>query len=145
MKRIINSQESLQNTLGEVRSVYKEHGYAEVSITHDKSRSNPQNDISFAWYEQLARENREYDVNGWRSFCKLHFGVPILRSEDAEFRQFYDNAIRERFTYEDKIKMMSYLPVTSLMKVKQFSAYLEAMQEYFMGKYGIKLEFPEEN
>jgi len=144
MKLIINSQESLQNALGTLRSEYLSRRYIEVSIK-DKERSIDQNSISFAWYEQLARENREYDVNGWRSFCKLHFGVPILRSEDAEFRHFYDNAIRERFTYEDKIKMMSYLPVTSLMKVKQFSAYLEAMQEYFMGKYGIKLEFPEEN
>ena len=105
------------------------------------SRSLDQNAISHAWYQQLARELRQDDAIGWKSFCKLHFGVQILRAEDDDFRAFYDLAIKSSLNYEAKLSAMRFVPVTSLMTKAQLSKYLEAVQSHFYTQ-GVKLEFP---
>ena len=66
--------------LGEVREQYRLHKRVKVKVTAGK-RSLPQNDISHAWYEQMALEDRQEDARGHRRYCKLHHGVPIRREE----------------------------------------------------------------
>ena len=139
---VINSDNSLQSVLGELREMYRAHRYVKINAKTGKARSLDQNAISHAWYEQLARELREEDALGWKSYCKLHHGVPLLRSEDEEFRTAYDSTIKG-MSYEQKLKVMSLLPVTSLMTKPQLSKYLEAVQADFYSR-GVRLEFPEE-
>lgn len=103
-------------------------------------RSLEQNAISHAWYQQLAKDLPEDDALGWKCYCKLHHGVPILRAEDEAFKEFYDTAIKG-MSYEKKLYAMRYLPVTSLMDKPQLSAYLEAVQADFMRR-GVRLDFP---
>lgn len=138
----INSVESLQRALGNVRDQYDRHHYLRMSLKTGKDRSLDQNAISHAFYEQLARELREDDALGWKCFCKLNFGVPIMRAEDPEFREFYDAAIKSSLSYEQKIGAMKYLPVTSLMTKPQLSRFLEVMQEHFL-MCGVVLMFPD--
>lgn len=138
---VINSDNSLQAVLGELREMYRQHRYVKVSAKTGKARSLDQNAISHAWYEQLARELREDDVLGWKCYCKLHHGVPILRAEDSDFREVYDSAIKG-LEYEQKLAIMRVLPVTSLMTKEQLSKYLEQMQGDFL-PHGVRLEFPE--
>lgn len=104
-----------------------------------KTRTEEQNAISHAWYAQLAKELRDDTALGYKCFCKLHFGVPILRAEDEEFRKVYDTVLKQ-LSYEKKLEVMKILPVTSIMKTKQLSQYLEAMQAHFAKD--VKLEFP---
>jgi hypothetical protein len=137
----IYSESTLSAALGAVRDAYRREGRCKVKITTGR-RSINQNDMSHAWYEQLAHELREDDALGWKCYCKLHHGVPILRAEDAEFRAAYDSAIKG-LSYEQKLKVMTLLPVTSLMSKAQLSAYLKAVQEDFRAR-GVALEFPEE-
>lgn len=139
---IINSEMSLQSALGDLRELFRRDKYVKVSAKVGKDRSIPQNSISHAWYAQVERELREDDALGVKCFCKLNFGVPILRAEDEEFRAFYDRSIKG-LTYEQKIEAMKYLPVTSLMSKTQKSTYLETMQKHY-SKRGVRLEFPEE-
>lgn len=139
---IINSDVSMQTVIGELREMYGRHRYLKISVKAGKARSLDQNAISHAWYEQLARELREDDALGWKSYCKLHHGVPILRAEDEEFKSFYDASIKG-MDYERKLLAMKYLPVSSLMTKPQLSAYLEAIQADFMRR-GVRLSFPEE-
>jgi len=141
MDLIVNSDVSLQSAIGELREQYRAHRFVRLSMKAGKARSLDQNSISHAWYAQVARELREDDELGWKSYCKLHHGVPILRAEDADFREFYDGALKG-LTYEQKLGAMKYLPVTSLMTKPQLSKYLEAVQADFQGK-GVYLEFPE--
>ena len=138
---VINSDTSLQSFIGEVREMYLKHRYIKATTKTGKARSIDQNSISHAWYEQLARELREDDALGWKCYCKLHHGVPIMRAEDDEFREAYDGSIK-RLTYEQKLVAMRHWPVTSLMNKVQKSKYLEAVQEDFKSK-GVRLEFPE--
>lgn len=140
---VINSDTSLQSAFGLLRELYSKHRFVKVSAKTGKARSLDQNSISHAWYEQIARELREDDALGWKAYCKLNHGVPILRAEDEEFREFYDQSIKFALTYEQKLTAMKYLPVTSLMTKPQLSAYLEAMQADF-ARRGVRLEFPED-
>lgn len=137
----INSESSLQAFMGDVRELFRVNKYIKLTAKLGKARSLDQNAISHVWYEQLARELREDDVLGWKSYCKLHHGVPILRAEDEEFRQFYDGAIKG-LTYEQKLQAMKFMPVTSLMTKPQLSKYLESVQDDFQ-KRGVYLIFPE--
>lgn len=139
--RIVNSDESLQRFIGEVRQQYQAHRYLRISIKTGKARTLPQNNITHVWYEQIARELPEDSTLGWRCYCKLHHGVPILRAEDGDFRDMYDTVIKGR-AYEEKLHVMKYLPVTSLMNRKQLSAYAEVVQADFYNR-GVLLEFPE--
>jgi len=137
----INSDSSLQAFIGDVREMYIQHRYIKISAKTGKARSIDQNSISHAWYEQIARELREDDALGWKCYCKLHHGVPILRAEDEDFREAYDATIKG-MTYEQKLIAMRMLPVTSLMTKVQLSKYLEAMQADFLRK-NVRLEFPD--
>jgi len=139
----INSDNALQDAIGIVRELYVRNRYLKLDIKIGKSRSMDQNAISHCWYDQLARELREDSALGWKAYCKLMHGVPILRAEDETFREFYDKSIKNTLTYEQKLSAMQYLPVTSLMTKKQLSAYLEAVQADF-AKRGVMLEFPKD-
>lgn len=138
----INSDNVLQDAFGILRELYVRHRHLKLSIKIGKSRSLDQNAISHCFYEQIAKELREDNVLGWKAFCKLTIGVPILRAEDEEFRAAYDASIK-LLTYEQKIQAMHFFPVTSLMTKPQFSTYLESMQAEFL-KRGVLLEFPPE-
>ena len=137
----INSDQSLSSAIGELRDQFKSHRFLRVSIKTGNDRSLDQNSISHAWYEQISRELREETPLGVKNFCKLHYGVPILRAENEEFRQQYDTVLKP-LSYDKKLLAMNFLPVTSLMTKAQLSQYLEAMQSAYANR--VKLEFPEQ-
>jgi hypothetical protein len=140
---IVKSETELQTFIGDVREMFHVKKFLKISVRAGKDRSLDQNALSHCWYGQLARELREDNEVGWKSYCKLHFGVPILRADDEKFREFYDRALKV-LHYEQKLAAMQYVPVTSLMTKPQLSAYLEAMQFHFLDQHGVRLEFPKE-
>ena len=142
MKHYARTDTQLQNVLGEVRQAYKANGFVEVDIRTGKRRSDDQNRLSHEWYEQVARELREHDALDVKCECKLLYGVPMLRAEDEDFREMYDGMVKERFSYEEKLQLMKWIPVTSLMNTDQLSRYLEAVQSAY-AKRGVILEFPQ--
>ena len=138
---IVNSADTLSALLGDIRELWGRHKYLRVSIKTGKDRSLPQNSITHAWYAQIARELREDSEMGWKCYCKLHHGVPILRLADEEFRATYDRVIKQ-LSYENKLEAMKVWPVTSLMTKAQLSEYAEAVQIDF-ARRGVVLKFPE--
>lgn len=140
VERAIGSEIALQSLIGDLREAYRAHGFLRVTVKEGRKRSLSQNDISHAWYEQMAREDRQDDTQGHRRYCKLHHGVPILRA-DPDFREAYDAVIKP-LAYELKLVAMDHWPVTSLMTKAQMSKYLEDVQEDYR-KRGVRLQFPE--
>ena len=141
--QVVNSAESLSRVLGDIRSMWNEHKFLRVNIKTGKDRTLDQNAISHTWYEQIARELREGTPEDVKCECKLRFGVPILRANDADFREMYDASIRGHLTYEQKLRAMRFLPVTSLMTTAQLSQYLVDVQNEY-AQLGVMLEFPKE-
>ena len=109
----------------------------------DDSRSARQNRLQFQWYKD-AEDQGDMTAEEYRAYCKLHFGVGILKEENDDFAMQYDELIRP-LEYEEKIALMKPpidLPVTSLMKTKGMSKYLNAVWNHFTG-LGIKLTDPQ--
>lgn len=106
-------------------------------------RSTKQNRLSRQWMLDI-----EAQLDGWkaeeaRGYCKLHFGVPILRSENEEFRVEYDEVVRP-LPYEHKLKLMQVpfdFGVTRLMTTRQQTAYLDAVHKHF-SEQGVLLTDP---
>lgn len=137
---IVNSLASLYDAIKILSDEWHKHKYLRISYKKGRDRSLDFNAQSHVWYAQLARELPDYDEKGWKRFCKLHFGVPILRAEDEEFREFYDLAIKG-LTYEQKTQAMDHISVSSEMTNLQFKKYCDAMQEHFLMQHQVKLEF----
>lgn len=137
---IVNSQQTLSQAIGDIREAWAVHKFLKISVKTGKDRSLDQNAISHAWYEQVANELREGSALDVKCECKLVCGVPILRAEDNEFREFYDKAIRKALTYEEKLSAMKFFPITSIMTVSQLSQYLVAVQAHYKNR--VELLFP---
>ncbi|MCJ9707642.1 recombination protein NinB [Bordetella hinzii] len=103
-----------------------------------RGRTPAQNAFSHAWYEEISEAFPEDDELGWKCYCKLHHGVPILRAEDEEFRLAYDGTIKG-LTYEQKLLAMRVFPVTSRMNVGQLTKYANAVRDDFAAR-GLFLE-----
>jgi hypothetical protein len=109
--------------------------------THDRSKS--QNALSHVWYAEIAAKLREKPAKDVKGECKLHFGIPILRT-DIEFSEMYDR-IFKHMDYETKLEIMStpgLFDVTSMMKTEQMSLYLEQIQQNYADR--VQLRFPDE-
>jgi hypothetical protein len=143
MNLIINSAESLQRGIGELRATWNKAKFLRVSIKTGKARSLDANAVTHVWYGQIARELGDTTEAHVKAECKLRFGVPILRAEEADFCDMYDRLIRGRFTYEEKLELMERMPVTSLMTTDQMNRYRDAMQQAY-AEQGIQLTYLEE-
>lgn len=141
-KHVLNSEVGLQSFIGQLRELWHSRRYLEVSVKEGKGRSVEQNAVMHGWFGQVSRELREDDPRGVKRFCKLHFGVPILRAEDDEFREAYDRVIRP-LAYEQKLVAMDILPVTSRMTTLQLDRCMADIQEHY-GPRGVALEYPKE-
>lgn len=141
---IVNSDEARDGAIDLIRYLYERHRYFSFTPKFGRGRSLTQNAISHVWYEQVAQTIDDDDARGVKRFCKLHFGVPILRAEDPEFRESYDGSLLRWLTYEQKLVAMDILPVTSRMTTRQLSKYMEDVQAHYAQR-GIKLEFPKDS
>lgn len=115
-----------------------------VQITKGKSRSIEQNRLQRLWLNEAAEQLQDESAEDKRAYCKLHFGVPLLRMENEEFREAYDRVIRPH-RYEDKLLMMRVpldFPVTRLMTSGQKKRYLDDMWVHFTGQ-GVQLTDPD--
>ena len=116
-----------------------------VDIRKGKHRSVSQNRTQRLWLKEIHEQtdgafDSPEDVRG---YCKLHFGVPIMR-EDSAFRDGYDRIIKP-LSYESKIEIMKEpldFSVTRLMTTEQTTRYLDAIYRHFSDK-GLRLTQPE--
>ena len=113
-----------------------------VDIQDGRKRSENQNSLQHLWIKEAA-EQLEQSVEELRAFCKLRFGVPILRRDSEQFRDTYDRLIKP-LSYEDKIEAMIRFdwPVTRLMTVPQKTEYLSEVERCFL-EQGCVLTSPE--
>lgn len=120
-----------------------ENGQALAVVVRGNDRTLAQNDLSHVWYAQIAKAKGDETPLDIKCFCKLNFGVPILRAEDEDYRHVYDAAIKNTMDYEQKVLLMKHWPVTSEMNTKQLSNYLDCIQLYYQQNLGIIVRFPE--
>lgn len=141
---VINSADTLSRAIGDLREAWNRHKYLRLTVKTGRDRSLDMNALLHAWIAQIERELREDTAAAIKRECKLVYGVPILRAEDDDFRAFYDAAIKHTLTYEQKLRAMDMISVTSVMTNAQLKQMLTDMQEAY-GKRGVVLEWPPED
>lgn len=110
-----------------------------------KSRSLEQNRLQMLWHLEAAQQLRDEDAEDKRAYCKLHFGVPILRAESETFRAEYDRVVRP-LDYATKLALMKApfdFPVSRLMTVKQTTQFLDAIYQHYTSQ-GVRLSHPDD-
>lgn len=116
-----------------------------LSLADGKHRSTAQNKLGQMWMAEIAQQKGDTTPEEVRGYCKLHIGVPILRSVNEVFAKEYD-AVVKPLPYEAKLKLMMVpfdFGVTRLMTTKQKTQYLDAIARHF-GEQGIILTMPED-
>ncbi|MFE3838914.1 hypothetical protein [Pseudogemmobacter sonorensis] len=114
-----------------------------VSWSQGASRSSQQQRLSFQWFMDISRQLGDMTVEEVRADAKVSFGVPILRAETESFRASWDETFGQ-LDHEAQRRAVERLqvPVTSLMTVKQMTAFLDAMQRHWL-PLGIRMTDPE--
>lgn len=116
-----------------------------MTVSHAKGakRTNPQNKTIHMWYGEAATKLGDTTAEDVRAECKLQFGVPILRRDNAAFLLEYDSTFKP-LPYDRKRAIFKALDpaITSRMNVKQLTEYMEAMRQHF-AQGGIYLTDPE--
>ena len=113
-----------------------------ITVMPGAKRSNAQNRLFWQWMQDLEAQG-DQTAQEYRAYCKLHFGVPILRAETPAFREQYDQTVKP-LQYETKLALMKEpidLPVTRLMTVNQERALLDEVWQHFTG-LGFQLTDP---
>lgn len=131
LTRVIRKPEDLQQLIMLLR------GRSDLPITvtikaGEPKRSEKQNRLLWQWFKD-AEEQGDMTATEQRAYCKLTLGVPILRAENDDFRLQYDELIKP-LEYIDKLALMLppiELPVTSLMTVKQKTAFLDQVWNHY--------------
>ena len=101
-----------------------------------EKRSTDQNRLQRLWVNE-AEQQGDMTAEEYRAYCKLHFGVPMLRNENDTFAELYDLKVRDRvppYSYEQKLEFMAIpwdMHVTRLMTIKQHDKYLNMMHNHF--------------
>lgn len=104
------------------------------------ARSLEQNRLQHLWHCEAAAALKDETPEDKRAYAKLHFGVPILRNEEEDFRAQYDKLIRP-LPYAQKLELMKTpidFPVSRLMTVDQYSRFLDAIADHYRGQ-GVQL------
>jgi hypothetical protein len=139
---IVNSDQSYIDFDKENYADYQEHKYQIITVRFGRDRTLEQNKLQRKWLKE-AKSQGDQTEEEYRGYCKLHFGVPIMRNSNEDFREIYDRLIRP-LDYEDKLKLMMVpmdLPVTRLMSRQEKGKYLDDMYQHFTG-LGFKLTIP---
>ncbi len=114
---------------------YQKHKYVIFTWRHGKARTNDQNRLQRLWLSEAEKQG-DQTAEEYRGYCKLHFGIPLMRQQSEEFREKYDRIIRP-LDYAQKLELMMEpfdFPVTRLMDTVHKSKYLDQMYQFFVGQ-----------
>lgn len=139
--RVIKSREDASN----LAKLIDARGYPQtVTVTAGESRSTLQNRLAQRWFSDIVRQLGDQTHDEVRAYCKLHFGVPILRAENEAFKASYDRILKP-LDYAEKLEAIRVFdfPITRLMSTKQMTQFMDAMQRHW-SQQGVRLTNPED-
>lgn len=131
----VNSASTAKNCGEWVNELFKKHKWLKISI-ETKRRSLDSNALSHVWYGEIARF-MSIGREEAHDYCKLNFGVPILRA-DPKPNAFFQAIGFDEYSYPKQMAAMKYIQVTSLFSTTQMTEYLNAVQRHF-AEHGLEL------
>jgi hypothetical protein len=113
-----------------------------VKISGGRPRSLSQNALQWQWAGESSQQRPGMTAREVQAEWKLVFGVPILCAENDGFAAAWAN-IDRKLSYEEKLELMNYFSVTSLMTSKQLSSFLDEVYRFNVER-GIELTRPDD-
>jgi len=154
MKMVINSDHSMTQAISEIKTLYAKKKYVRINITAGRDRSLEQNRLFHDWIQQLTVQGGEFTFDGYRNFCRLHFFVPVLISENDQFASLWWSLFdKEKSRAKDSIQYCTQMQfvatiegISSICTTAQFSMALQEMQKHYstLENDPVFLEFPDE-
>lgn len=135
---IVNSEHTLKMFIQRATADFHKYKWVKWSQGLTK-RSLNANALSHVWYAEVSKQLSEDTIDGVKGYCKLTFGVPILRQRE-KFNNFYETFF-VNLSYEKQLAAMKYLSVTSIMEAHEMNIYMENMKMHFEGR-GVFLSEP---
>lgn len=129
---IISNEHQLKQTHKSITKLFNQFGWVKLTPS-TKKRKISKNSLSHTWYKEISEQRLDEPSDYYRRYCKLHFGVPIMRRDSEQFREVYDRLIKP-MDYDVKLKNIFMIQVTSLMDEKQMTEYLNEVQRHFAGQ-----------
>lgn len=137
----VNSAARLMELCTRLTEAFRQHKYLVVSVRPGKDRSLDQNQLWFGMYKRVAQSLEQGDQEEIRAYCKLMFGVPIMRRDDERFaagwaRYFQDKPFGEQLFLMGANPLFGPdgFPVTRLFGTKQGCEYTDAIADYYTPK-----------
>lgn len=137
----VNSAAKLSEAITKLTAMFREKRYVVVTLRPGKDRTLDQNTMFFALYKRIAEMTEIGDLEDARRYCKLHFGVVIMRKECVDFRRGWSQMFLN-LPYETKLELMGPcamfgpdgFPVTRLFNRAQGIAYTNQIVDEFRAK-----------
>ena len=137
----VNGAAKLSEAITKLTAMFREKKYVVVSLRPGKDRTLDQNALWFALYQRIAEMTEIGDVEDARRYCKLHFGVVIMRKDSEEFRRGWSQMFIH-LDYEQKLELMGPcsifgpdgFPVTRLFNRAQGITYPNQIVDAFRAK-----------
>lgn len=134
----VNSAAKLSEAITKLTAMFREKKYVVVSLRPGKDRTLDQNTMFFALYKRISEMTQIGDIEDARRYCKLHYGVVIMRKESEDFRHGW-NQLFLNLEYEQKLELMGPcaifgpdgFPVTRLFNRAQGIAYTNQIVDDF--------------
>lgn len=147
MKLLANSDRSFEDSVAVLRNTYLEKRYVRITYSTGRDRSLDQNALWFSFYQRISSvfgDGSAADINYWRAYCKLRFGVPILQVHSEEFRNRWHRLVLSNPELQSWYAQMDLMqdtmfgqdgfPVTRLFDTRQGAEYTEAIVRHFTAK-----------
>lgn len=141
MREFVLTRQAAQTIWAYIKTLPFDGTWKIVFKKNDADRSSKQNRLSHKWYAERSVDTG-LGPDEEKCYCKLVFGCPILIEEDEDFANFFNAAIRP-LPYDQMMKAMEYVPVTSIMSVKQMTQYMHEIDRA-SAEVGIILSRPED-
>ena len=131
MIKIVNSKNALESCYIALCQQFKKHKYLRVKIERE-SRTLKQNAWTFQAYKMLEAQG-DQTASEYRNYAKYHFGLAIRAAKEPEFAEILKPMLLN-LCYEDRLKAMSFVDVTSTFDVEQMISYINEIINHFHDK-----------
>lgn len=122
MIKIVNSHNAAAEACTAVLEYFKKYKYIRVKIERE-SRTLNQNAWTFQAYKMLSAQG-DMTQSQVRNYCKYTYGLSIKAADDPEFAEILRPMLKN-LLYEDRLKSMAFIDVTSTFNVEQMNAFID--------------------
>ena len=97
-----------------------------TASSDSKNRTDRQNKLMWQMFRVIGAQTGS-DIEEVHCAAKLYIGQPILMADDEAWEKMWRETIKDVFTTEAKLKLISNIDVTRLFSTKQMNEFIDTV------------------